>query len=71
MKKFSCNRATAFFFDCNILIYKYLCLHDFCTIPFDLSKNVFYGFLCVVLHFVRKSCANCAVYNILIFNILQ
>jgi len=42
MKKFSCNRATAFFFDYNILIYKYLCLHDFCTIPFDLSKNVFY-----------------------------
>ena len=68
MKKFSCNRATAFFL---IIIYKYLCLHDFCTIPFDLSKNVFYGFLCVVLHFVRKSCANCAVYNILIFNILQ
>ena len=64
----SCNCV---FFDYNILIYKYLCLHDFCTIPFDLSKNVFYGFLCVVLHFVRKSCANCAVYNILIFNILQ
>lgn len=43
MKKFSCNRATAFF-DYNILIYKYLCLHDFCTIPFDLSKTYFMAF---------------------------
>lgn len=70
MKKFSCNRADTFFFDCNVLIYKYLCLHDFCTIPFDLFKNVFYGFLCVVLHFVRKSCANRVAYNMLIYSVL-
>lgn len=32
----------------------------FCTIPFDLSKNVFYGFLCVVYirtKIVRELCS--------------
>lgn len=63
----SCN---CFFFGYNVLIFNLLRLHDFCTIPYDLFKNSFFGFLYAILHFVRKSCKNRTIRNTLIYNIL-